>query len=82
MNRKFLLQSFTDLSVAATIALAAPGSARAEDGTIKVKKLTVASDVGTAVNPDGVRAQTASGLVLHARSVTRIAAPADPYVYR
>ena len=29
----------------------------AADGTVKVKKLTVASDVGTAVNPDGVRAQ-------------------------
>ncbi len=29
----------------------------ASDGTVKVKKLTVASDVGTAVNPDGVRAQ-------------------------
>lgn len=27
------------------------------DGEVKVKKLTVASDVGTAVNPDGVRAQ-------------------------
>jgi isoquinoline 1-oxidoreductase beta subunit len=27
------------------------------DGNVKVKKLTVASDVGTAVNPDGVRAQ-------------------------
>ena len=36
MNRKFLLQSFTALSVAATIALTAPGPARAEDGTIKV----------------------------------------------
>jgi isoquinoline 1-oxidoreductase subunit beta len=29
----------------------------ADDGTVKVKKLTIASDVGTAVNPDGVRAQ-------------------------
>ena len=28
-----------------------------DDGEVKVKKLTVASDVGTAVNPDGVRAQ-------------------------
>ena len=36
MNRKFLLQSFTALSVGATIALSAPGFARAEDGTIKV----------------------------------------------
>ncbi len=27
------------------------------DGNVKVKKLTVATDVGTAVNPDGVRAQ-------------------------
>ncbi len=29
----------------------------AADGTVKVKKLTVATDVGTAVNPDGVKAQ-------------------------
>jgi isoquinoline 1-oxidoreductase subunit beta len=29
----------------------------AGDGSVRVKKLTVASDVGTAVNPDGVRAQ-------------------------
>ena len=28
-----------------------------DDGEVKVKKLTVASDVGTAVNPDGIRAQ-------------------------
>jgi len=28
-----------------------------DDGVVKIKKLTVASDVGTAVNPDGVRAQ-------------------------
>lgn len=28
-----------------------------ETGAVKVKKLTVATDVGTAVNPDGVRAQ-------------------------
>ena len=28
-----------------------------DHGAIKVKKLTVASDVGTAVNPDGIRAQ-------------------------
>jgi CO/xanthine dehydrogenase Mo-binding subunit len=27
------------------------------DGEVKVRKLTVASDVGTAVNPDGIRAQ-------------------------
>lgn len=27
------------------------------DGAVKVKKLTIASDVGTVVNPDGVRAQ-------------------------
>jgi isoquinoline 1-oxidoreductase beta subunit len=33
----------------------------ASDGTVKVKKLTVASDVGTAVNPDGVRAQVMGG---------------------
>ena len=29
----------------------------AADGSVKVKKLTVATDVGTAVNPDGIRAQ-------------------------
>ncbi|HZB92659.1 MAG TPA: molybdopterin cofactor-binding domain-containing protein [Stellaceae bacterium] len=29
----------------------------AADGTVKVKKLTVVSDIGTAVNPDGARAQ-------------------------
>jgi isoquinoline 1-oxidoreductase len=29
----------------------------AEDGTVKVKKMTVATDVGTAINPDGIRAQ-------------------------
>jgi isoquinoline 1-oxidoreductase len=28
-----------------------------EDGKVKVKKLTVATDVGTAINPDGIRAQ-------------------------
>jgi isoquinoline 1-oxidoreductase subunit beta len=33
----------------------------ADDGTVKVKKLTVATDVGTAVNPDGVRAQVMGG---------------------
>ncbi|MEW6640949.1 MAG: molybdopterin cofactor-binding domain-containing protein [Pseudomonadota bacterium] len=33
------------------------------DGEVKVKKLTVATDVGTAVNPDGVRAQV-SGAAL------------------
>ncbi|MGO4716690.1 molybdopterin cofactor-binding domain-containing protein [Bradyrhizobium sp. 2TAF24] len=33
------------------------------DGAIKVKKLTVATDVGTAVNPDGIRAQV-SGAAL------------------
>ena len=27
------------------------------DGEVKVKKLTVATDVGTVVNPDGIRAQ-------------------------
>ena len=27
------------------------------DGNVKVKKLTVATDVGTAINPDGIRAQ-------------------------
>jgi len=37
---------------------------------------------GTWLAADGVLAQTPTGLVLHARSVTRIAAPADPYVYR
>jgi urea transport system substrate-binding protein len=36
MNRRIILQSFTALTVAATAAFAAPGSARAEDGTIKV----------------------------------------------
>jgi urea transport system substrate-binding protein len=35
MNRRFLLQSFTALSVATTVAFA-PGAARAEEGTIKV----------------------------------------------
>jgi isoquinoline 1-oxidoreductase len=29
----------------------------ADDGSVKVKKLTIATDVGTAVNPDGIRAQ-------------------------
>lgn len=29
----------------------------ADSGEVKVKKLTVATDVGTAVNPDGIRAQ-------------------------
>jgi isoquinoline 1-oxidoreductase beta subunit len=33
----------------------------AADGSFKVKKLTVATDVGTAVNPDGVRAQVMGG---------------------
>jgi len=33
----------------------------ADDGTVKVKKLTVATDVGTAVNPDGIRAQVMGG---------------------
>ncbi|MBR1216592.1 xanthine dehydrogenase family protein molybdopterin-binding subunit [Bradyrhizobium sp. U87765 SZCCT0131] len=33
------------------------------DGEVKVKKLTVATDVGTAVNPDGIRAQV-SGAAL------------------
>ena len=33
----------------------------ANDGSFKVKKLTVATDVGTAVNPDGVRAQVMGG---------------------
>ena len=33
----------------------------ADDGAFKVKKLTVATDVGTAVNPDGVRAQVMGG---------------------
>ena len=28
-----------------------------DDGVVKVKKLTVATDVGTAINPDGIRAQ-------------------------
>ena len=36
---------------------ASPMSRSPSDGTVKVKKLTVASDVGTAINPDGVRAQ-------------------------
>jgi isoquinoline 1-oxidoreductase subunit beta len=31
------------------------------NGEVKVKKLTVATDVGTAVNPDGVRAQVMGG---------------------
>jgi CO/xanthine dehydrogenase Mo-binding subunit len=33
----------------------------APSGEIKVKKLTVATDVGTAVNPDGIRAQVEGG---------------------
>jgi isoquinoline 1-oxidoreductase beta subunit len=33
----------------------------ASDGAVKVKKLVVATDVGTAVNPDGVRAQVMGG---------------------
>ena len=33
----------------------------ADDGEVKVKKLTVATDVGTAVNPDGIRAQVMGG---------------------
>jgi isoquinoline 1-oxidoreductase beta subunit len=36
---------------------AAAHVAVADDGTVTVKKLTVATDVGVAVNPDGVRAQ-------------------------
>jgi isoquinoline 1-oxidoreductase subunit beta len=32
-------------------------------GEIKLKKLTVAMDVGTAVNPDGVRAQIESSML-------------------
>jgi isoquinoline 1-oxidoreductase len=40
---------------------AAAHVAVADDGTITVKKLTVATDVGTAVNPDGVRAQVMGG---------------------
>ncbi|MDE3176868.1 MAG: xanthine dehydrogenase family protein molybdopterin-binding subunit [Pseudomonadota bacterium] len=31
------------------------------DGAVKVKKLTVATDIGTAINPDGVRAQVMGG---------------------
>ncbi len=37
---------------------------------------------GTWVAADGVLAPSAAGLVLHARSVARVAAPADPFVYR
>ena len=33
----------------------------ADDGTVTVKKLTVATDVGIAVNPDGIRAQIMGG---------------------
>ena len=33
----------------------------ADDGTVTVKKLTVATDVGIAVNPDGIRAQVMGG---------------------
>ena len=33
----------------------------APSGDVKVKKLTVATDVGTAVNPDGIRAQVEGG---------------------
>jgi isoquinoline 1-oxidoreductase len=32
-----------------------------DEGEVKVKKLTVATDIGTAVNPDGVRAQVMGG---------------------
>ncbi len=31
------------------------------DGAVKVKKLTVATDIGTTINPDGVRAQVMGG---------------------
>ena len=31
------------------------------DGAVKVKKLTVATDIGTAINPDGIRAQVMGG---------------------
>ena len=33
----------------------------APDGNVRVKKLTVATDIGTVVNPDGVRAQIMGG---------------------
>jgi isoquinoline 1-oxidoreductase subunit beta len=33
----------------------------ADDGSVKVKKMTVATDVGIAVNPDGIRAQVVGG---------------------
>ena len=36
----------------------------ADDGEVKVKKLTVATDVGTAINPDGIRAQVMGARVL------------------
>ena len=32
-----------------------------EQGEVKVKKLTVATDIGTAINPDGIRAQVMGG---------------------
>ena len=32
-----------------------------DQGEVKVKKLTVATDIGTAINPDGVRAQVVGG---------------------
>ena len=44
--------------------LASPMSRSRTTATVKVKKLTVASDVGTAVNPDGVRAQVMGGGVV------------------
>ena len=35
----------------------------AEDGTVKVHKVTAVADVGTAVNPDSVEAQMQSGII-------------------
>ena len=49
----------------------------AADGTVKVKKLTVATDVGTAINPDGIRAQVMGGaqwgmsLAMHERATMK-----------
>ncbi|HXT09827.1 MAG TPA: molybdopterin cofactor-binding domain-containing protein [Roseiarcus sp.] len=47
-------QTSTWTSACAHVAVAA-------DGTVTVKKLTVATDVGIAVNPDGIRAQVMGG---------------------
>jgi len=52
--------SSQDRSVASWTACVAHVAVNAK-GEVKVKKLTVATDVGTAVNPDGIRAQCMGG---------------------